>query len=39
MVSGALEACLNSRQKGAPLDTSYLDVKYHAPKESHHCRG
>jgi hypothetical protein len=38
IVSGALEACLKSRHEGKPLDTPYLDVRYQAPKESHHCR-
>ena len=38
IVSGALEACLKSRQQGSPLDTPYLDVAYQAPQESHHCR-
>jgi hypothetical protein len=38
IVSGALEACLKSRQQGAPLETPYLDVKYQAPEGSHHCR-
>ncbi len=38
IVSGALEAALKSKAQGAPLDTPYLDVKYQAPAESHHCR-
>ena len=38
IVSGALEACLKSRQAGTPLDTPFLDVKYQAPEGSHHCR-
>lgn len=38
IVSGALEACLKSREQRAPLDTPYLNVKYQAPKGSHHCR-
>ncbi|MBI1352697.1 MAG: hypothetical protein GC160_00015 [Acidobacteria bacterium] len=38
IVSGALEACLKSKHEGKPLDTPYLDVKYQAPEESHHCR-
>ena len=38
IVSGALEACLQSREKRTPLETPYLKVKYQAPKGSHHCR-
>ena len=38
IVSGALEACLKSKQQGAPLDTPYLDVTYQPPEDSHHCR-
>jgi hypothetical protein len=38
IVSGALEAALKSKHEGKPLETPYLDVKYQAPEESHHCR-
>lgn len=38
IVSGALEACLKSKQQGAPLDTPYLNVAYQPPEGSHHCR-
>lgn len=39
LVSGMLEACLDSRIKGhARLETPHLDVVYQAPKESQYMR-
>ena len=39
IVSGALEACLTSRQQGQRwLDTPQLTVKYRAPEKSQHAR-
>jgi hypothetical protein len=39
LVSGALEACLTSRQRGQkPLETPQLAVRYQAPKQSQHAR-
>lgn len=39
LVSGVLEACLESRVKGhARLETPHLAVTYQAPRESQYCR-
>jgi hypothetical protein len=39
LVSGTLEACLDSRLDGQKRrETPHLDVKYQAPKESQHAR-
>jgi len=39
LVSGMLEACLSSRQRGhLRLETPLLAVEYRAPAESQHCR-
>jgi hypothetical protein len=39
IVSGALEACLNSKVQGhKKLETPHLKVSYQAPAESHHAR-
>ena len=38
IVSGILESCLTSKQKGSHrLETPHLDVRYHAPKQSQHA--
>ncbi|HEV1285987.1 MAG TPA: hypothetical protein VNU44_11760 [Bryobacteraceae bacterium] len=39
LVSGMLEACLDSRVKGHQrIETPHLDVVYQAPRESQYCR-
>jgi hypothetical protein len=39
LVSGILEACLDSRIKGhARIETPHLAVSYRAPRESQYCR-
>jgi hypothetical protein len=39
LVSGMLEACLDSRVKGhQKIETPHLDVVYQAPRESQYCR-
>jgi hypothetical protein len=39
LVSGMLEACLDSRLKGhQKIETPHLDVVYQAPRESQYCR-
>ena len=39
LVSGILESCLTSRIEGHKrLETPHLNVRYHAPQESQHCR-